>query len=276
MSTTRAAPPVAEDANAGAAVAREALRQRTLLAALAGADIEADAGMAQSGARAVHGLVAYRANASMVAERALGAAFPTVRTMIGAADFGHLVRRHWHADPPARGDLGEWGAGFPAWLDLQAELAEWPYLGDCARLDLALHQCERAADAAFDAASLGLLQSGAPERLQLQLMPGTCVLASVWPIATIHAAHRAPEPDFAPVRAALAARRGERVLVARAGWRGVVHPVDDATYAWTCALLDGADLGRALSHARAGFDFTAWLAAALRLGWLQGVASLDG
>lgn len=271
MSSIRAAQPGADGATAC-----EALRQRELLAALAGApDVDPVAAIVQTGARAANGLAAYRANASMVAERALGAAFPTVRTMIGAADFGHLVRRHWRVEPPVRGDLGEWGDGFPAWLEAQPELGEWPYLGDCARLDLALHRCERAADAAFDAASLELLQRSAPERLQLLLMPGTCVLASAWPIATIHAAHRAAEPDFAPVRAALDARRGERVLVARAGWRGVVHAVDEATCAWTCALLDGADLGSALSGASAGFDFTAWLAAALRLGWLHRVASVD-
>ena len=276
MSATRAARPGAEGAYEGGALAREALRQRALLAALAGARLDPAAGIAQTGARAANGLATYRANASMVAERALGAAFPTVRAMIGGADFDHLVRRHWRIDPPARGDLGEWGESFPAWLDSQPELAEWPYLGDCARLDLALHRGERAADAEFDAASLDLLQSSAPDRLQLQLMPGTSVLASDWPIATIHAAHRVPELDFAPVRAALAARTGERVLVSRSGWRGIVHSVDEATYAWTGDLLDGVDLDTALSQARGDFDFTAWLAAALRLGWLHRVASLDG
>ena len=265
-------PPCADRAGASA---REALRQQALLAALTGADLEPAAHIAQTEERAVNGLAAYRANASMVGERALAAAFPTVRTMIGEGDFAHLVRRYWRVDPPARGDLGEWGDGFPMWIAAQSELAEWPYLGDCAALDLALHRCDRAADAAFDAASLELLQSGAPNRLHLRLMPGMSALASAWPIATIHAAHRGAGSDFAPVREALAARRGERVLVARAGWRGEVYPVDEPTCEWTRSLLEGVDLGAALARASAGFDFAAWLATALRLAWLQDVVCVD-
>lgn len=256
-----------------ASASREALRQRALLAALAGRAVDsAETAFAQGEARAARGLAAYRANAAMVAERVLAAAFPTVRILVGAGDFAHLVRRFWQAHPPERGDLGEWGGHFADSLEADAALAEWPYLGDCARLDFALHRCERAADAVFDAASLALLQSRPPSRLQLRLMPGTTLLRSAWPIATIHAAHREAEPDLEPVRAALAARTGEQVLVARAGWRAAVHRIDLSTFDWTRSLLDGTDLESALERAGADFDFAAWLATALRASWLQGVA----
>ena len=52
---------------------------------------------------------------------------------------------------------GSGATALPEWLAGHEALAAWPYLADCARLDLALHRCERAADAVFDAASLARL-----------------------------------------------------------------------------------------------------------------------
>ena len=194
-----------------------------------------------------------------------------MRLLIGADDFAHAARRFRRAQPPRRGDLGEFGEGYADWLRAVPALAEWPYLGDCAALDFAVHRCERAADAVVDASSLACLQHVDPSRLQVRLMPGTAVLASTWPIATIRAAHRAADADFSPVREALDWRRGERVLVVREGWRGAVHAIDVPTFAWTRSLLEGVDLARALDRAGPDFDFTAWLASALRGSWLQGV-----
>ena len=59
-------------------------------------------------------------------------------------------------------------------------------------------------------------------------------------------------------------RRAEQVLVARAGWRGVVHPIDAPTFAWTRDLLAGCDLSTALERAGPAFDFAGWLARALQ------------
>jgi hypothetical protein len=261
-----------------ASALREAQRQQALIAAfeVAGDAAPTDLHLRESGARAARGLEAYRANAEALAERALAAVFATVRTMVGEDDFKHLAREFWHARPPLRGDLGEWGAEFPAWLGAHPAMVPWPYLGDCARLDLALHRNERAADVPFDAASLSQLESGDPDRLRLQLMPGVQVLQSTWPIATIHHAHQVEgdeaERAFAAVRLALAEPRSEQALVARQGWRAVVHRLDEAEAGWTTSLLDGASLGAALARAGEGFDFAAWLARALRESWLKGVA----
>ncbi len=264
-------------------LASEAQRQQALLAALwarTDADVDAIAVLHETGERAAQGLSAYRANASALAERALGAVFTTVQAMLGAPDFKHLARDFWRAHPPQRGDMGEWGGEFPAWLQAHSAFVEWPYLGDCARLDLAVHCCERAADAELNVASLGLLQSCDPARLHIELMPGTATLSSAWPIATIHRAHlhRAADPadaDFGAVRAALEARRGDLVLIARAGWRARVHAVDEATLAWTRLLLGRTPLSLALERAGESFDFAAWLTSALREGWLKEVVCLS-
>jgi hypothetical protein len=74
------------------------------------------------------------------------------------------------------------------------------------------------------------------------------------------------------VRDLLRHRIGEAVVVARSGWRGVVHRVDPAAARFTQLLVEGAVLADALDRAGEGLDFAAWLADALRHGWLQGLA----
>ena len=251
----------------------EAERQRALLAAIAtrGA-APAELALHEGAARARQGLDAYRINAAAIAERALLAVFPTLAALIGAEDFEHLAREFWRAEPPARGDLGEWGATFPAWLEAHAAFTAWPYFGDAARLDLAVHQCERAADADLDAASLSLLSEAEPQQLRLVLMPGTALIRSRWPIVTIHTAHHAADSDFDAMRVAIDKEVAETALVARLGWRAAVHGVDAVTARWTGHLIAGTPLDQALADAGDDFDFGAWLATAVRDKWLKGVA----
>ena len=126
------------DVPVGRGVVSEAERQRRLMSQLLAARADATGlPTRESGARALRGLQAYRANADASAARALGTAFPTVHALVGDEDFEHLAREFWRAAPPQRGDLGEWGADFAAWLSEHPQLADWPYLGDCARLDWA-------------------------------------------------------------------------------------------------------------------------------------------
>ncbi|MFZ2653118.1 MAG: DNA-binding domain-containing protein [Burkholderiaceae bacterium] len=256
----------------------EAARQQALLAALSAPDAGQNvAGLTGPGDRARSGLRIYRANADALAERALRAAFPTLQALLGPQDFEHMAREFRCANPPQRGDIGAWGAGLPDWLRAHAGLAQWPYLGDCAQLDWMLHCCERAADGQLDSASLALLESHDPQQLALVMMPGVAVLASSWPVASVHAAHQGDGRGFDALRDAIAARNatpcGETVLVARRGWRGVVHTIDSATASWTEEVLRPVSLADALARAGPGFDFKAWLSHALTQEWLQGVVT---
>lgn len=260
-----------------AADAVESARQAALLAALwvpGAAPLscrDGEVGVAR-------GLQAYRANAGAMAARALEAAYPTVCALIGADDFRQLARAHWVQQPPARGDLAEWGQAVGDALDAHEALSEWPYLGDCARVDWAVHQCERAADASFDGASIARLGDTDPQRLRLRLRPGVAVLRSRWPVVQIHEAHRAGAPATAldAARDAIRDGIGEAALVARSGWRAQVVRVDDATAAWTQCLLCGDSLAAAIDAVSARpdaatFDLGTWLAAALGAGWLKEV-----
>ena len=196
--------------------------------------------------------------------------------MLGNDNFQVVSHGHLLEHPQREGDLGEWGAGLPGFIATQADLQASPYLADCARLDHAVHQCERAADAEFDAASMARLADTDTARLYLAFMPGTALITSNWPLHLIHQAHALPEGDarealFAQVRTAIATPQANTMLVARDGWRAVVSAVPAHEVAWTQQLLAGALLDVALTDTGEAFDFSAWLANAVTAGRLQGI-----
>lgn len=237
----------------------EAIRQQRLLAALWS---RADDGLDPAG------MAAYRANAGAAAGRALAAAFPTVQQLVGDEAFVAIARQLWRLHPPRRGDLAQWGEALPAWLAADPALAEEPYLSDVARVDLAVHHAEMAADAPFDPAGLARLADVDPATLRLRLAPGAALVVSPHPVATVWQAHRGAGDDrFAPVQAAFSAGRGETAFVWRRGWRGDVTAVTAAEAAFLAALIDGVTLAEALDRSP-DLDFEAWLLQALRQQWL--------
>jgi hypothetical protein len=76
---------------------------------------------------------------------------------------------------------------------------------------------------------------------------------------------------MAAARDALAAGVAETALIAREGWRASVVAVDEPGAVFFEALLQGADLARALDAAGAAFAFDRWLADALRQQWLRAI-----
>jgi hypothetical protein len=262
-----------------AAAQREAKRQQALVAALY-YDMELSALATwlridtPGSTRAERGLAAYRANAGASAERALAAAYPVVRQIVGEESFAALARALWQEHTPVKGDLAQFGDTLATFIQGNAQLADEPYLADCARLDWALHQCEQAKDSAAAPSGLELLASHEPQALYLQLRPGCQLLSSRCPLATIWLAHQGTAADrFEPVRAALAAGQGEHALVWRQGWRGQVASLCAADALFTRTLLRQHTLAQALDAAGADFDFEAWLMRALQLGWLAGVCT---
>ncbi|WP_425261352.1 putative DNA-binding domain-containing protein [Rubrivivax sp. RP6-9] len=252
---------------------KEALRQQLLLRALwRDARPAVVSGWLRDGARAPRGLQAYQAHAGALAERALAAAYPTLQQLLGDTSFAALARAHWHAEPPERGDIGQWGAALPGCIAADAQLADEPYLADVARLEWAVHLAACAADAA-PATGLERLADAEPAALWLQLQPGTALVRSPHPIVTLWHAHRSDADDrFAPVRAAFAAGSGEAALVRRCGWRTEVLALDAARAGFTAALLAGQTLAGALEAAGDGFAFEPWLLDALQCGALAAVA----
>ncbi|MBI5925193.1 MAG: putative DNA-binding domain-containing protein [Aquabacterium sp.] len=252
----------------------ELARQQAVLAAL------------QQGWPAIHtarlqtdaaGLRAYQVNARATAQRVLLAHFPTVAAMLGDEALGMLAILLWKQSPPSSGDLGQWGGGLPDLIGTRAELTDWPWLADCARLDWARHLCERAADAQQDHGSLHRLGDSAPRSLRLHLQPCVQVITSPWPLAALWAAHQLPESaQAAAAETALQSGQGMRATVVwRSPWQLQMSEISAQDGHWMQLLLeasqhDGADvsLGSLLNHAPAGFDFSAWLTTAVMQGWL--------
>ncbi len=265
-------------------VAKEALRQQMLLRALwRDARPGVLAGWTRDGPRFTRGLQAYRANAGALAERALAAAYPTVQQLLGETSFAGLARALWHRHPPEQGEIGTWGGHLATFLAEADGLADEPYLPDVARLEWAVHLAATALDEAEAVPGLIALHGLAahdPEAVRLLPMPGTALLMSAHPVASIWQAHRPaqaqPADRFAAVREAFAQGRAEAALVWRSGWQVQVAALDAADARFTQALLHGQSLGQALQALarETDFGFEAWLLAHLPRGWLAGAQAL--
>lgn len=254
--------------------AQEALRQQMLLRALWR---DARPGVVEgwlrdAPARRRRGLQAYQANAGALAERALAAAFPTIAQLLGVESFAALARVVWHRHAPQRGDVATWGGELVDFIAQDPQLTDEPYLADVARLDWAWHQAASAADEGVAPVGLDRLGEGDPAALWLRLREGSVLLRSAHPVVTIWRAHQSEADDrFEPVRAAFEAGRRETALVCRIGLKPEVFSLDERDAAFVEALLKGRSLADALSAADGGFDFEAWLIAALQSGWLAEV-----
>lgn len=200
------------------------------------------------------GLQAYRLHARALSARALASVFTGVQHGLGEDDFAAMAWAFWRHSPPRQGDLALWGEALPGFLQAQPGMER--ALVDRARLDWALHQCERATDVALEHAALQRLGDTDPARLQLRLRPGLCVLREL------------DEGQALP-----AAR-----LVWRREWRARERALAPGEAAFFEALLAGRDLDSSLRQAlgaQADFDFTAWLQQALAEEWLWTVLSMD-
>lgn len=224
------------------------------------------------------GLKAYQANGHALAQRALRAAYPVVAQLLGDASFADLARALWHAQPPVRGDIACWGDTLAAWMQIQAQLQDEPYLPDVARAEWALHQCAGAPDQSADLATLALLTMHDPAQLHLVLAPGCAVVCSAWPIASILGAHLDASPSLEEAGAQLRAGVAQDAVVWRAGWRPRVRLALAGEAPVLAGLLAGGSLAQALEvcDGAAALDFGQWLPMAVQTGLVLAVQAAAG
>jgi hypothetical protein len=216
----------------------EALRQQAVVAALfaphraAARALVAGAGVGGTPRALEAGLVAYRGNGLAVAERSLQAMYPVTFDLLGESA-GSAAAHLWRSEPPRSGDLADWGAGLADWLQARPSLSDWPQLAGCARIERALHQAERAVDAALDPDSLRHLGRPGDEWVRLRLKPGVAVL-------------RCPAGSYETwreaVRAPCAGEAEEAVLVWREGLAPRVEPLTPKWAAWLDSAVAGCSL----------------------------------
>ena len=226
----------------------------------------------------LRGLEVYKANRAVLAERTLAATYPVICQLIGEQSFAPLAQHFWQLHPPLQGDMGQWGAELPAFLEAAPQLAGEPFLSDVARIEWALHRAGRALDAQLDAASFALL-SGADDSppgglaVTLALSPGAYTLASGYPVVSIINAHLLGQPSLAAAGELMRQGCFEHALVWRQGYKPRLRTLGEAEHNLIAAVQQGQSLEAALVRALAiepSFDFNTWLGQAVQTGLVTG------
>ena len=205
----------------------------------------------------------YRANMVASAEKALSAAYPVIRQVVGDEFFHGLAREYQRGTPSTSGDLTEFGATFTQFLAAFEHTQSLPYLPDLARLEWSVHRACGAADAAaWDAAALGAVEPDRQDAIRFRWSPGLAAIESAFPIVRIWTIHQPGHDGEFSVDWNLA----EPALVARDGFAATVAACSAADAAFLNASLAGAPLGDAAAAAlrhHPDFDLAALLGRAL-------------
>ncbi len=195
----------------------------------------------------------YRNNVASSLTRALEAAFPTVRKLVGEEFFGAMAVVFLRAHPPQSRMLMLYGADFPAFLEGFPPVAHLGYLPDVARLDQAMRESYHAADstplpeAAFQRLLLGEDLAG----LRVTLAPSLRLIRSRWPLHAIWRANVEGGPAPAPV--------AEDVVVLRPEFDPRPHLLSVGGAAFLTGLMSGQSFGDSLEGAGKVVDLAAVL-----------------
>jgi hypothetical protein len=222
----------------------------------------------------------YRHNMFASLTAALHAVYPTVAALVGDGFFRFAAHEYIMACPSRSGNLHEFGAELPAFLDAFEPAGTLPYLSDSARLDWAWHGVFHtdAAPALHVHLALGRIAAMSDEAraaLRLQWQPAARLVASTYPVLRIWRMHQQPLPDADGDTTLVDLDAGaERVLVIRRGGEMLLEPLGHAEHALLAALARGDTLGDAAAAALqldVSFDVAAAVAHHLALATLVGL-----
>lgn len=181
----------------------------------------------------------YRNNVTTSLIAALEQGFPAVAKLLGPQNFSGLARAYLQDNPPQSRLMMHYGAGFAEFLEAIPQLSHLGYLGDVARLELALRRSYHAADAApLDPAALGAIP---PEHLpatRFTLAPAVAIIRSPWPLHAIWTYTMipgSPKPQATP----------QDVLITRPDFDPEAHPLPQGGADFIAALMTGRTLGSA-------------------------------
>lgn len=202
----------------------------------------------------------YRNNVAVSLREALESGFPAIAKLIGPENFSRAAGMYLRAEPPSTPLMMHYGAGFPAFLEGIEALQGIGYLGDVARLELALRRSYHAADApAFDAGRLATLDDSALMAARLAIAPSVQVLRSPWPVLSVYRFTMLPSQPKPVARA-------EDVMITRPEFDPAPHLLPPGGAEFIDALGRGLTFGAAVEAAGTGFDLSATLTLLLQQG----------
>lgn len=208
----------------------------------------------------------YRNNVAGSLTRALEAAFPTVRKLVGDEFFAAMAGVYLRAHPPRSRMLMLYGAEMPKFLEAFPPVARLGYLPDVARVDQAMRESYHAADSApLPEVEFQRLIGEDIAGLRLHLAPSLRLLRSRWPVVSIWAAHHAGMPAPQPV--------AEDALILRPEFDPLPHVLPSGGAAFLAALLQGATLGQAVEATDSALDLSAILALLIQGRAITGVSA---
>jgi hypothetical protein len=194
----------------------------------------------------------YRNNVASSLTRALEAAFPTVRALVGHEFFAAMAGVFLRAHPPTSRMLMLYGDAMPEFLLGFKPVGHLGYLPDVARLDQAMRESYHAADSEpLPEAEFQRLIGADIAGLRLRLAPALRLVRSRWPVVSIWAANH--EGGKAPPAVA------EDALVLRPEFDPRPQRMTKGGGAFIAALLQGEALGAAVDQAGPDLDLAAVL-----------------
>jgi hypothetical protein len=187
----------------------------------------------------------YRNNVAASLITALEQGFPAVAKLLGPDNFVAVARMFVRDHPPRSRLMMHYGAGFAEFLQAAPPLAHLGYLGDVARLELALRRAYHAADTTpLDPAILAAIPPQDLAETRLILAPTVEVIRSPWPVYAIWAFNMIPGSPKPTAQA-------QDVLITRPDYDPVAQPLPSGGAAFVTALQGHQPLGTAYDAALA-------------------------
>lgn len=181
----------------------------------------------------------YRNNVAVALTEALIDGFPACHILLGDQTYRAMAGQFLRQHPPDSPVMARFGATLPAFLDTAPQLTRMRWIGDLARLEMALRDSYHAADATpLSAEALAAIPPADLGDTRFGLAPALRLVTSDWPVLSIW--RRALDPSR-PV----AARRPEAVLVVRPDFDPTPHLLAAGDGVFVTSLRDGATLGDA-------------------------------
>ena len=187
----------------------------------------------------------YRNNVFVGLVEALRLRFPALQNAVGADFFSALARDYAGENPPSSPLMMQYGDSFPTFIEGFPPLADFPWLADLARLEVAITQSYHAADAAaLDPHDFARIAPEDLSRLRMTLHPAMRLIVSRFPVTTLWRMNRGEAP-----LTTIEAWSAETALIYRPRFTVAVDALSPASGKFLQTLHAGDTLADAIEQA---------------------------